>query len=68
MHCIYDGTHSYYDMDVAMVDCVTVTVYTLYVWGPLELLIFIVQWVIKRRQQRWNLMVVSVAPCSHIDP
>ena len=47
MHCIYDGTHSYYDMDVAVVDCVTVNVYTLHVWGPLELLIFIVHWVIK---------------------
>ena len=41
------GTHSYYDMGVAMVDCVIniVIVYTLHVWGPLEL-------VIKRRQQR----------------
>ena len=28
MHCIYDGTHSYYDMDVAVVDCVTVIDYT----------------------------------------
>ena len=28
MHCIYDGTHSYYDVGVAMVDCVTVIVYT----------------------------------------
>ena len=70
MHSIYDGTYSYYDMGVAVVDCVTVIVYTLHVWGPLELLIIIVHWVIKilRRQQRWNLMVVFVALCSHIDP
>ena len=44
------GTHSYYDMGVAMVDCVIVIIYTLHVWGPLVL--FIVHWVIKRRQQR----------------
>ena len=31
------GTYSYNDMGVAMVDCVIVTVYTLHVWGPLEL-------------------------------
>ena len=43
--------HSYYDMGVAMVDCVIVIVYTLHVWGPLELQLFIVQ-VIKGRQQR----------------
>ena len=35
MHCVYDGTHSYYDVGVAMVDCVTVIVYTPHVWGPL---------------------------------
>ena len=34
------GTHSYYDMGVAMVDCVIVIVYTLHVWGPLELQLF----------------------------
>ena len=28
--------HSYYNMGVAMVDCVIVIVYTLNVWGPLE--------------------------------
>ena len=67
MHCVYDGTHSYYDMGVAMVVCVTVIVYTLHVWSPVELLLFIVQWLIKRRQQRWNLMVVYVAPCWLID-
>ena len=44
--------HSYYDMGVAMVDCVIVIVYTLHVWGPLEVQLFIVHWVIKRRQQR----------------
>ena len=32
------GTHSYYDMGVAMVDGVIVIVYTLYVWGPLSTL------------------------------
>ena len=46
------GTHSCYDMGVAMVDCVIVIVYTLHVWGPSELQLFIVHWVIKRRQQR----------------
>ena len=45
-------THSYYDMGVAMVDCVIVIVYTLLVWGPLEVQLFIVHWVIKRRKQR----------------
>ena len=43
------GIHSYYDMGVAMVDCVVVIVYTLHVWGPLEVQLFMV---IKRRQQR----------------
>ena len=28
------GTHSYYNMGVAMVDCVIVIVYTLHVWDP----------------------------------
>ena len=44
MHCAYGGTHSYYDVDVAMVDCVTVIVYTQHIWGPLdlELLLFII--------------------------
>ena len=49
------GIHSYYDMGVAMFDCVIVIVYniyTLHVWGPLELQLFIVLCVIKRRQQR----------------
>ena len=44
--------HSYYNMGVAMVDCVIVIVYTLHVWGPLEVQLFIVHRVIKRRQQR----------------
>ena len=44
--------HSYYDMGVAMVDCVIVIVYTLHVWGTLEVQLYIVHWVIKRRQQR----------------
>ena len=44
--------HSHYDMGVAMIDCVIVIVYTLHVWGPLEVQLFIVHWVIKRRQQR----------------
>ena len=39
------GTHSYYDMGMAMVDCVISIVYTPHAWGYLEL-------VIKRRQQR----------------
>ena len=34
------GTNSYYDMGVAMVDCVIAIVYTLQVWGPLELQLF----------------------------
>ena len=34
------GTHSYYDMGVAMVDCVTVITCTLHVWDPLELQLF----------------------------
>ena len=47
------GTQSYYDMGVAMVDCVILVVYILHVWGPLDIqLFFIVHWVIKRRQQR----------------
>ena len=50
--CVMHGTHSCYDMGVAMVDCVIVIVYTLHVWGPSELQLFIVHWVIKRRQQR----------------
>ena len=29
-----------------MVDCVIVIVYTLHVWGPLELQLFIVHWII----------------------
>ena len=46
------GTHSYYDMGVAMVDYVIVIVYALHVCGPLVVQLFIVHWVIKRRQQR----------------
>ena len=34
------GTQSYYDMGVAMVDCVILIVYTLHVWVPLELQMF----------------------------
>ena len=34
------GTHSYYDMGVAMVDSVIVIAYTLHVWGRLELQLF----------------------------
>ena len=34
------GNHWYYDIGVAMVDCVIVIVYTLHVWGPLELQLF----------------------------
>ena len=34
------GTHSYYDMGVAMVDYVIVITCTLHVWGPLELQLF----------------------------
>ena len=37
------GTHSYYDIGVAMVDCVIVIVYTMHDWGPLELVIEIRQ-------------------------
>ena len=51
-HCVYAWTHSYYDMGVAMVDCVIVIVYTLHVCGPLELQLFLVHCIIKRRQQR----------------
>ena len=40
--CVYAWTHSYYDMGVAMIDCVIVIVYTLHVWGPLQLQLFIV--------------------------
>ena len=50
---------SYYDVGVAMVDCVIViSVYTLHVWGPslVEVQLFIVHWVIKRRQQN-NLLL-----------
>ena len=43
--------YSYYDVGVAMVDCVIVIVYT-HVWGLLGVQLFIVHWVIKRRQQR----------------
>ena len=32
--------HSYYDMGVAMVDCVIVITYILHFWGPLELQLF----------------------------
>ena len=39
-------------MGVAMVDYVIVIVYTLHVWGPLEVQIFYGTLVIKRRQQR----------------
>ena len=36
--CLYMvPMHLYYDMDVAMVDCVIVIVYTLHIWSPLEL-------------------------------
>ena len=35
------GTHLYHDMGVAMVDC-----YYMHVWGPFELQLFIVHWVI----------------------
>ena len=35
------GTHSYYNMGVAMIDLVTVIVYTLHAWGPLELHLFL---------------------------
>ena len=55
------GTQSYYDMIVAMVNCVIVViVYTLYVLGPLELqLYFIVYWVIKRRQQKQLILLLE---------
>ena len=49
---LYVPMHSYYDMGVAMVDCIIVIVYTLHVWGTLKGQLFIVHWVIKRRQQR----------------
>ena len=44
--------YSYYDIGVAVDDCVIVIVYTLHVRGPLEVQLFIVHWVIKGRQQR----------------
>ena len=66
--------HSYYDMGVAMVDCVIVIiVYTLHVWGPLEVQLFIVHTLGYQEKATeticsWNLMVESVAPCLHSDP
>ena len=47
--------HSYYDMGVLTV---IVIVYTLHVWGPLELQLFIIHWVIKRRQQRQSALEI----------
>ena len=50
--------HSYYDMGVAMVDCVIVIIYTLHVWGPLELQLFIVHWHgLSREGNRDNLLL-----------
>ena len=34
------GIHSYYDISVAIVDYVIVIVYTLHVWGTLELQLY----------------------------
>ena len=61
--------HSYYDVGVAMVDCVIViSVYTLHVWGPLpvEVQLLIVRWVTKRRQQN-NLLLCSYARLKSCD-
>ena len=67
------GTQSYYDMGVTMVDCIIVIVYTLHVWGPLELWLFIVHWVNKRRLLREfdlgiNAKCMCVTPCLLTDP
>ena len=51
------GTHFYYDMGVIIADCVIVIVYTLHVWGPLELQLFYSNsWVIKKGN-RDNLLL-----------
>ena len=64
--------YSYYDMGVAMVDCVIVIVYTLHVWGLLEVQLFYSTLGYQEKATEticsWNLMVESVAPCLHTDP
>ena len=65
-------TRSYYDMGLAIVDCVIVIVYTLHVWGPLELQLFYSTLGYQEKATEticsWNLMVESVALCLHTDP
>ena len=48
---------SYYDMGVAMVDCVIVIVYTLHVWGPLELQLFLLCTWLSREGKRDTLLL-----------
>ena len=60
--------HSYYDIGVALVDCVIVIVYTLHVWGPFELFYSTLGYQEKAIVTTWNLMVESLAPCLHTDP